>query len=649
MSKDTYKVSDLKKLEGLEGIRRRPGMYIGDTETNGLHHLVEEVVANSIDEVMAGYCDRISVVLNKDGSIAIEDNGRGIPVEIHPEHKISGVELVLCNLHAGGKFDNAVYKTAAGLHGVGAKAVNALSSKLVCEVYRNGGLHEQTFKFGKPKGKLKKVRDIKGKTGTRMTFAPDKGIFGETKLEYDRLAKRLKQLAFLNAGVEIYLSDHRGGEERTDKFKFKGGLKSYITELAEGNKLVHPDPIILVGEADNIVVEMALQFTRRSTQHVVAFVNNVHTTDGGTHVTGFLKGLSRTLNAFANEKNMLKKVKVSLSGDDWREGLYVIINLRVPDPQFESQTKVKLTNPSIQGIVESITNAALGRYCSKNSARVKDIVKKAIDSALIREAARIAREKARAQIKNESTSLPSKLYDCRTRDIEKRELFLVEGSSAAGSSAEGRDSSFQAILPLQGKILNVEKSTKDKILAHAELGALMDSIGTRAGERNFDINKVRYGKIIIMTDADVDGSHIRCLLLTFFFRQMIQLIEQGKLYIAHPPLYAIEHKGQKYYVRDDDEKAQLLKRLFANCPEGEIEALEREGKIRVQRFKGLGEMNPQQLWDTTMDPETRHMEQVKLADLVDADQVVTMLMGSNAESRRDYIITHAAEMEFLDI
>ena len=489
MSDKSYKVSDLKKLEGLEGIRRRPGMYVGDTETKGLHHLVEEIVANSIDETMAGFCNKISVTLNADSSVSVEDNGRGIPVAIHPIHKVSGVELVLCNLHAGGKFDNAVYKTAAGLHGVGASAVNALSSELVCEVYRNGALHRQVFSCGKPKSALKKVREVKGKTGTRITFTRDKGIFGKTELEYERLVKRLRQLAFLNAGVEISLTDLRG-KKRTDKFKFKGGIKTYVEELAKGTELVHPSPILLEGRIEDTIVEMALQFTKSSSQHVLAFVNNVYTTDGGTHVTGFLKGLSRTLNVFANEKNMLKKVKVSLSGDDWREGLYVIISLRVPDPQFESQTKVKLTNPSIQGMVESITNAALGQYCSKNSARAKDIVRKAIDSALIREAAKIAREKARAQIKNENSTLPSKLYDCRTRDIDKRELFLVEGSSAAGSSAEGRDSSFQAILPLQGKILNVEKSTKDKILAHAELGALMDTVGTRAGERNFDIDKV---------------------------------------------------------------------------------------------------------------------------------------------------------------
>lgn len=649
MKQRDYTVDSLQKLEGLEGIRRRPGMYIGDTETKGLHHLIEEIVDNSIDEVMAGYCSKISITLNENGSVVIEDNGRGIPVAIHNEYNVSGVELVLCHLHAGGKFDNVIYKTAAGLHGVGAKAVNALSSELICEVYRDNGLYKQVFKYGKPHQKLRKLREVKGKTGTRITFTPDKDIFKRAIFNYSKLSKRLRQLAFLNSGVEIQLSDCRTDPHKNETFRFKGGLKTYLQELTAKEELVHPNPIILEDTIDNVVINIALQFTKASEEQTLAFVNNVHTVDGGTHVTGFFKGLTRTLNAFVNEKNLLKKTGVSLSGSDWREGLYTILNIRIPDPQFESQTKVKLTNPAILGIVESSTNTQLGRYCSKNTARTKDIVQKAIDSAVIREAAKKAREKARIKIKSGSATLPSKLYDCRTQDIEKRELFIVEGASAAGSSAEGRDSSFQAILPLQGKILNVEKGSKSKIAAHTELIALIDSIGGSIDDKLFDIDKVRYGKIIIMTDADIDGSHIRCLLLTFFLRQMKELVKQGRIYIAHPPLYALSYKGEKRYIRNDIEKTKILAKLFNAKTEEERNKVEREGKAKIQRFKGLGEMNPQQLWDTTMNPMTRNIEQVKLDQAEYTDEMCTVLMGSDANARRAYIVEHAIETGDLDI
>ncbi len=622
---EEYNVDKIKVLEGLEAVRKRPAMYIGSTDEKGLHHLVEEVIDNSVDEALAGYCDRIEVTINEDGSITVDDNGRGIPVDVHKDYGISGVEVVMTKLHAGGKFDKGAYKVAGGLHGVGVSVVNALSKWLEVEVRRNGKIYKQRYERGKPITPLEIVGEAKD-TGTKVTFYPDDEIFGGKTFDYHILKKRLQEIAFLNKGLKIRLVDKRTGKE--DAFYYEGGIIEFVKYINKNKNPLH-DVIYFEGEKDGVHVEVALQYTDGYAENVFTFVNNIHTKEGGTHLSGFKSALTRVLNEYGR-KNVFKNNE-ALEGEDVREGLTAIISCKVPNPQFEGQTKTKLGNSEVKGIVETIMYEKLSTYLEENPSVARKIIERALQAAKAREAARKARELVRRKSYLESTSLPGKLADCTSNEPEKCELFIVEGDSAGGSAKQGRDRRYQAILPLKGKILNVEKASFDKILENDEIRAIISSIGTGIGD-DFDIRKANYHKIIIMTDADVDGAHIRTLLLTFFFRYMRPLIENGYVYIAQPPLYRIKKGGKEYYAYSDEE----MKRIAGDG-------------TTIQRYKGLGEMNPEQLWETTMNPAKRILKKVEIEDAIEADELFTILMGKNVEERRKFIREHAKEVVNLDV
>ncbi len=628
-----YGASNIQVLEGLEAVRKRPAMYIGSTDINGLHHLVYEIVDNSIDEALAGHCDTINVFITEDNSIIVEDNGRGIPVEPHPVYKKSAMEIVLTKLHAGGKFDNESYKVSGGLHGVGVSVVNALSEKTHVLVSKNGKKYEQEYERGIPKYDVRECGKST-KNGTVVTFKPDAKIFEETVYQFDILAKRFRELAFLNAGITINFKDLRGkGKEAV--FYFKGGLSSFIEFLTESKSPINKKPIYFHTQKDNIDIEIAISYIDSYNEIVYTYANNINTREGGTHLVGFKSALTRVLNESLKKEKYDKKIQ-QLSGDDVREGLVGIISVKIPNPQFEGQTKMKLGNNEVKGIVESATNEHLSLYFDENPQVVRKILDKCIVSAQARIAAKKAKDLTRRKNALEHDALPGKLSDCSEKDPSKCEIYLVEGDSAGGSAKSGRDRRFQAILPLKGKILNVEKARLDKILSNDEIRTLITAMGTGIGEEQFDISKARYHKLIIMTDADVDGSHIRTLLLTFFFRYMPELIRQGYLYIAQPPLYSVKYQQKITYAYSDDEKDGLVKSLP-------------EGKYIIQRYKGLGEMNPDQLWDTTMDPEHRIMLQVRIDDDVEADKTFTVLMGDAVEPRRKFIEDNAQNVQNLDL
>ncbi len=627
-----YDATTIQVLKGLEAVRRRPAMYIGDVSQRGLHHMVYEVVDNSVDEAMAGHCDKIIVEIGNDDTVTVTDNGRGIPVEKHPTQKISALEVVMTTLHAGGKFDHESYKVSGGLHGVGVSVVNALSEYCWVEVTRDGDVYRQEYDRGVAREHVKKVGKRK-KNGTKTCFKPDPEIFQKTEFKFDIIASRLRELAFLNQGLTIELTDLR-----TDKklsFHYKGGLSSFVEYLNENKTVLFKKPIHFQGTKDDVEVEIALQYNDGYSEAIFSYVNNINTVEGGTHLTGFRTALTRSINNYALKYKLLKKEGLSLIGDDSREGLTGIISVRVRDPQFEGQTKTKLGNSEVRGIVESITNENLGAFFEENPSVGKKVVDKLVSAANAREAARKAKELTRRKTALDSAALPGKLADCSSRDPESCELFIVEGDSAGGSAKQGRDRRFQAILPLRGKILNVEKARIDKILGNAEIRALITALGCGIRE-DFDPEKARYHKIVIMTDADVDGAHIRTLILTFFFRYMRDLIDLGRIYIAQPPLYRLKKGKEEHWVYSDDEKERVLKQMP-------------EKGVGVQRFKGLGEMNPEQLWRTTMDPETRTLLQVNLDDGAEADRLFTTLMGNEIASRREFIQQNAQYVRNLDV
>lgn len=627
---EDYKAVDIEVLEGLEAIRRRPGMYIGSTGSRGLHHLVYEVVDNSIDEAISGHCDRITITVHQDGSVSVVDNGRGIPTDIHPTHKKPGVEIALTMLHAGGKFSHKAYTISGGLHGVGISVVNALSEWLEVEVFRDWKKYRQRYRRGKPETRLQSEGKVKT-TGTFIRFKPDPTIFSATEFSYDTLATRLRELAFLNKGLKIVLKDRRTGEE--SKFKYSGGVVSFVRWLNADKKSLH-NVVLVEKERDGVFIEIALQYTDSYQEHVFGFANNIHTTEGGTHISGFRSSLTRTINDHGKKNKLLKKV--TLTGEDVREGLTAVVSVKLPEPQFEGQTKTKLGNTEIKGIVEGVLNEGLSSYLEENPGAAKRIISRATEAARARDAARKARELARRKSALDGASLPGKLADCQERDPSRSELFIVEGDSAGGSAKQGRDRRFQAILPLKGKILNVEKARMDKMLKNEEIRTIITAIGTGIGD-DFQLEKVRYHKIIIMTDADVDGAHIRTLLMTFFYRYMQPLIDAGYIYIAYPPLYKLKKGKKESYLYTEEEMEKKLKRYK-----------DRKG-LSIQRYKGLGEMTPLQLWETTMDPESRTVLKVTLEDAIEADKIFTTLMGGEVEPRRNFIKEHAKEVRVLDI
>jgi len=633
-----YAAKDIQVLEGLEAVRRRPGMYVGGTDVKALHHLVFEVVDNSVDEALAGSCDRIQVTLHKDGSVTVVDNGRGIPVDIHPEKKKPALEIVMTMLHAGGKFGGGSYKVSGGLHGVGVSAVNALSRWCEVEVRRDGKVYSQRYERGVPAGPMKVVGKAKaGETGTTVTFRYDEEIFkGELDYKFDTLATRFREMAFVTRGVTISLTDERDGQETS--FYFEGGIVSFVKYLNRNREVVHP--VVAVNrEVEGIGVEVAVQYTDVYNESVYSFANTINTVDGGTHLTGLRAALTRTINDYARKAGLLKESDPNFSGDDTREGLTAIVSIKHPDPQFESQTKVKLMNAEVQTLVQQVVAEGFGTFLEENPREARAIVEKCLTSARARDAAKKARDLVIRKSALESLTLPGKLADCSERDPGMAELYIVEGDSAGGSAKQGRDRHFQAILPLRGKIMNTERARLDKILGSNEIKSLVSALGTGIGE-GFDVSGLRYGRVIIMTDADVDGSHIRTLLLTFFFRYMAALVEEGHLFIAQPPLYRIESKGRGASVRytySDQERDRVVKELGG--PE----------KVSMQRYKGLGEMNPQQLWETTMDPTHRTLLLVTVEDAAEADRTFDMLMGSAVPPRRRFIQTHARDVRNLDI
>ena len=628
-----YGANQIQILEGLEAVRKRPGMYIGSTSARGLHHLVYEVVDNSIDEALAGYCTHIEVTIHKDNSITVTDNGRGIPVDMHESGK-PAVEVVLTVLHAGGKFGGSGYKVSGGLHGVGVSVVNALSTNMEVKVKRDGKIHEITFEKGVTKEPLKVVGQT-DETGTLVHFVPDAEIFDETVYDYDTLRHRLRELSFLNRGITIILTDERPEEVRQETFYFEGGISSFVEHLNRNKEVINPEPVDFNGTKDTTVVEIALQYNTSYSENIYSFVNNINTEEGGTHLAGFKSALTRAANDFARRQGIIKNNEDNLVGEDIREGLTCVISIKLREPQFEGQTKTKLGNSEVRGIVDSIVSEGLSEYFEENPVISKKIIEKSIMASRAREAARKARELTRRKNALEVSSLPGKLADCSVKDPEQAEIYLVEGDSAGGSAKQGRDRRFQAILPLRGKILNVEKARLDKILNNEEIRTMITAFGSGIGSE-FDITKRRYGKIIIMTDADVDGAHIRTLLLTFFYRYMRPLIENGHVYIAQPPLYQIRKGRSHWYTYSDEELAQKL------------DEIGRDG-ITVQRYKGLGEMNPEQLWETTMDPEKRTVLQVHLREAEEADSIFTILMGDKVEPRRRFIEEHANLVRNLDL
>ena len=635
MAKHEYGADQIQVLEGLEAVRKRPGMYIGSTGPRGLHHLVYEVVDNSIDEALAGNCSEIYISINPDGSVTVKDDGRGIPVEVHPKTGLSTLETVLTVLHAGGKFGGGGYKVSGGLHGVGVSVVNALSDWLIAEVSRDGKVYRQEYKRGVPTSKLEVVSESSKKSGTSITFMPDASIFDEIEFKYETLEYRFRELSFLNKVIKIEFEDKREGQEKSKTFHYTGGLIEYIKYLNRTKTPIH-DQIIYVDKiANDCTIELALQYTDAYTENIYSFANNINTHEGGVHLSGFKAALTKCVNDYARRNNILKEKDPNLSGEDIREGLTAIVSVKLPDPQFEGQTKTKLGNTFMRGLVDSIANEEIGAFLEENPSVAKLVIEKCLRAQRAREAAKKARDLTRRKNALEFTSLPGKLADCSEKSPEKSEIFLVEGDSAGGSAKRGRDRNIQAILPLRGKILNVEKSRLDKILSSDEIKNMITAFGCGIGD-DFDPEKLRYHKIVIMTDADVDGAHIRTLLLTFFFRYMRPLIEGGYVYAAQPPLFKVKKGKKEYYAFSDNELSKLL------------DEVGRQG-ADVSRYKGLGEMNAEQLWETTMDPESRTLLQVTIDDAIMADEIFSMLMGDKVAPRRDFIEANAKYVTNLDI
>jgi DNA gyrase subunit B len=628
-----YDADAIKVLKGLEAVRRRPAMYIGSTDQRGVHHLLYEVVDNAVDEALAGYCTRIDVMLHKDNSVTVIDNGRGIPVDRLKGTRKPALEVVMTTLHAGGKFDRKAYKVSGGLHGVGLSVVNALSEWLRAEIYRGGYKHVQEFVRGGRKGPMKKAGRVKG-TGTKITFVPDRKIFETLQMDYEVIAHRLREIAFLTAGLKINLTDEKTDKKET--FRYKGGLEEFVKYINRSRRPLFPRPIYVSRTRGDVIVELAVQYHDGFTESVFTFANNINTHEGGTHLTGFKAALTRSINEYAAKNNLLKNGDVGLTGDDVREGLTAVLSIKLPSPQFEGQTKTKLGNSEIKGIVSSVVYEGLCDFFEQKPPILRRIVQKSLAAARAREAARKAKDLARRKTALENPDLPGKLADCSNTDPAGCELFIVEGDSAGGSAKQARDRAFQAILPLRGKILNVEKARVDKVLQNAEICALIAALGTGFGGEDFDVNGVRYHKIILMTDADVDGAHIRTLLLTLFFRYFQDVITSGYLYIAQPPLYLVSAGKDKRYAYTERELKQVIKELDGK-------------KYNLQRYKGLGEMNPGQLWETTMDPERRTLLRVTLEDASYADEVFSLLMGGEVEPRRKFIEDHAKEVKNLDV
>jgi len=627
---EDYDASHIQVLEGLDAVRRRPAMYIGSTGVAGLHHLVYEVVDNSIDEAMGGYCTEINLILHSDGCVSVKDNGRGIPVDIHDQYKKPALEIVMTMLHAGGKFDHKSYRVSGGLHGVGVSVVNALSEWLEVEVRRNSLLYWQRYEHGKPASDLE-VHGVSDDTGTVVKFKPDSLIFESVNFSFDTLANRLRELAFLNKGLKITLNEEATGKGR--EYHYEGGIVSFVEHLNKNKDVIHESPIYVFGEKDGTFVEVALQYNNSYNEALLSFANNINTKEGGFHLSGFRSALTKTGNEHAKSKGLIKG-DTKLTGDDLREGLTAVISVKLSDPQFEGQTKTKLGNSAIGGIVNSLVSEKLSEFFEENPLVAKKIVEKATQASRAREAARKARELTRRKNALGSGGLPGKLSDCTEKNPEACEIYIVEGESAGGSAKQGRNRYFQAVLPLRGKILNVERARLDKILKNVEIRNIITALGTGIGNE-FQIDRARYHKVIIMTDADVDGSHIRTLILTFFYRYMQPLIEAGYVYIAQPPLYQVKKRSSASYAYSDAELARILESAG--------------GKAQVQRYKGLGEMNPDQLWDTTMDPENRTLLKVTLEDAIEADEIFSILMGAKVEPRREFIETHASEVKNLDI
>ncbi len=639
---DNYNAGQIQVLKGLEAVRKRPGMYIGSTGPRGLHHLVYEVVDNSVDEALAGFCDRIDVVIHPDNSVSVTDNGRGIPVDKHPTEKLPGVEVAMTILHAGGKFDKRSYKVSGGLHGVGVSVVNALSEWLEVEIQRDGKVYHQRFARGTKTKELEVIGKTK-QTGTKVTFKPDHQIFQDLNYSFDTLSNRLRELAFLNKGLRITLSDERtaeGNTQRREEYYAEGGIREFVEYLRGTRKPLHPKPVYLEASREEAEIELALQYDDGYNENTYTFVNNINTHEGGSHLTGFKAALTRSLNEYARKNNYFKKDLDGLSGDDVREGLTCVLSVKVREPQFEGQTKTKLGNSEVRGAVEQVVNEKLSAFLEENPSVARAIIDKSIQAARARIAARKSRVLVRRKNALEGSVLPGKLADCSITDPALCEIYLVEGDSAGGSAKQGRNRNYQAILPLRGKILNVEKARLDKILSNEEIRTIIAAIGTGIGEDDFDVKNARYHKIIIMTDADVDGAHIRTLLLTFFYRHMRQLIEGGMIYIAQPPLYRVARGKEEHYAYTEEERDLVIQRLQAKG----------DGKnINVQRYKGLGEMNPEQLWKTTMDPDTRTILQVTLDDAIEADQIFSTLMGDDVEPRRKFIEENARYVKNLDV
>ena len=628
-----YNASSIKVLKDLEGVRRRPAMYIGDTGERGLHHLVFEVVDNSIDEAMVGFCDRIDIKVHKDNSVTVADNGRGIPIDLHLDEMKAAVEVVMTTLHAGGKFDKKSYRISGGLHGVGVSVVNALSAWMEVQVARDGYLWTQRYKLGKPESKLKKGKKRKS-TGTIISFYPDGDIFKDIRFNYDVLATRFRELAFLNKGLRIKLNFEP--EDKTADFKYNGGVKEFIEYLDKNKNPIHKHPIYIYKEIEDCIIETALQFNDSYTENIFSYANNINTIEGGTHLSGFKSAITRSINQYSKDHNLIKNNEPKLLGEDIREGLTAVISVNLPEPQFEGQTKTRLGDREIQGLVESVVSGGISTYLEENPAAAKKIIEESKVAARSRIAAKRARDITRRKSALDSSSLPGKLADCSSTDPHISELFIVEGDSAGGSAKQGRDRTYQAVLPLRGKLLNVEKSRLNKILNNETIRTLIATLGVGVGKDEFNYRKLRYNKIIIMTDADVDGAHIRTLLLTYFFRYAKEIITNGNLYIAQPPLYQLS-KGKKVkYAYSDREKERFINELG-------------EDRVRIQHYKGLGEMNPTQLWETSMDPEARVLRKVTVEDAIEADRLFDILMGSDVEPRKDFILNNAEFVENLDV
>ncbi|MBZ5752277.1 DNA topoisomerase (ATP-hydrolyzing) subunit B [Metabacillus rhizolycopersici] len=633
--KQSYDENQIQVLEGLEAVRKRPGMYIGTTSAKGLHHLVWEIVDNSIDEALAGFCDEINVIIEEDNSITVKDNGRGIPVGIHEKMGRPAVEVIMTVLHAGGKFGGGGYKVSGGLHGVGASVVNALSTVLTVTVHREGKIHFQKFERGVPAADLKVIGETEV-TGTITRFKPDSEIFTEsTEYEYEILANRIRELAFLNRGLKITIEDKRENK-RQNEYCYEGGIKSYVEHLNRTREVIHDEPVYIEGEKDGITAEVAIQYNDSYTSNIYSFANNIHTYEGGTHEAGFKTALTRVINDYARKNKIFKENDDNLSGEDVREGITAIVSIKHPDPQFEGQTKTKLGNSEVRTVTDSVFSEAFDKFLLENPSIARKIVEKGLMATRARLAAKKARELTRRKSALEISSLPGKLADCSSKDPSISEIYIVEGDSAGGSAKQGRDRHFQAILPLRGKIINVEKARLDKILSNNEIRAIITALGTGIGE-DFDISKARYHKVVIMTDADVDGAHIRTLILTFFYRYMRQIIEMGYIYIAQPPLYKIQQGKRVEYAYND----RQLDEFLAGMPQ--------QPKPGIQRYKGLGEMNPEQLWETTMSPESRTLLQVTLEDAIDADETFDTLMGDKVEPRRNFIEANAQYVKNLDV